>query len=343
MKTILFCNLPYSFSILKPLADELNALGHEYIWYVPKNIVENFAYEHEKYTSSIKDLEDFKSDTIFVPGNDVPYWLQGLKVQIFHGLAGEKKGHFRIRDYFDLYLTQGPYFTEKFEQLAKSHKNFDVIETGWCKLDNLYNITQEIKDEKKSLLASYNAKHIVLYSPTFSPKLTSAYALKEIIVKLGENKDVLCIIKFHDKMDTEIKEEYAKLKDLNIVIKNDSDITPYLQMSDLMLSDTSSVVYEFMLLDKPVITLNSTSSNISWSNHIDTQNIYNDIIDSLSGNDTYAQKRQKTIQNYHPYNDSKSTSRMIKETKQYIQLHSVPKKRKISFFRKLKSRKSFGA
>jgi hypothetical protein len=107
MKYILYCNLPYSFSILKPLEDEIIKREFDCIWYVPKNILEQFPYQNSSFTSDIKDIREYKSDVIFVAGNEVPHFLRGIKVQIFHGLAGEKKGHFRIRDYFDLYLTQG--------------------------------------------------------------------------------------------------------------------------------------------------------------------------------------------------------------------------------------------
>lgn len=341
MKTILFCNLPYAFSILKPLADELDRLGYEYIWFVPKDFVGQFLYKNMKYTSIIEDLKIFKSDAIFAPGNDVPYWIRGLKVQIFHGLAGEKKGHFKIRDYFDLYLTQGPYFSDKFMALAKKHKNFNVTETGWCKLDKLYSISQETKRKKKNLLKQYSVKHIILYAPTFSPSLTSAKKLKHIIKKLASNKDILCIIKFHDKMNENIIEDYRALNNSNTFVAKEDDITLYLQIADLMLSDTSSVVYEFILLDKPVITLDSKSENITWSNHKDTKNIYEDILDTLKGHDIHANARQETIAKYHPYSDGKSASRMIKSAKEHIRTYGVPTERKIPWHRKLKLKRLY--
>ena len=339
MKTILFCNLPYAFSILKPLADELEKLGFPYLWYVPKNIENEFPYKTMPLCTNIKELELFLADAIFVPGNDVPYWLKGVKVQIFHGLAGEKKGHFKIRNYFDLYLTQGPYFTKKFEALSQKHKNFDVIETGWSKLDSLHIIQKETKVYRKMLLSKYEAKYIVLYSPTFSPSLSSAVVLKETIEKLASNKEILCIIKFHDKMDKEVIDAYKKLTTKNIYITLNSDITPYLQMADLMLSDTSSVVYEFTLLDKPVITYRSHSENISWSNHLSKKSLYADIINTLVAKDHYAKKRQETIAQYHPYNDGQSALRMLKATQRYIEVHGVPHKRKLSWYRKFTLRK----
>ncbi len=342
MKTLLFCNLPYSFSILKPLADELKNRDYNYLWYIPSSLIKIFPYLHMPHTQTIKELEEFQSDAIFVAGNDVPYWLRGAKVQIFHGLAGEKKGHFRIRDYFDLYLTQGPYFTNRFKTLSLKHKNFDVIETGWCKLDNLYTISNKIKTKKTELLNSCNAKKIILYAPTFSPSLTSGLALLDTIEKLTLRDDILVIIKFHDKMATDIKEKYQQLETKNLIISDEKDITTLLQISDIMISDTSSVVYEFTFLNKPVVTLNSKSENINWCNVGSMEEVYSNTIEILNGNDSYTQNRKNSIELYHPYSDGKSSIRMIEATKAYIKEQGVPEKRKLSLLRKFKILKKYG-
>ena len=181
MKVILFCQNAYAFGILAPIRDELKNKNHSYLWYISNKLLITFPYRDEDFTCSVLDLQLYKADAIFVPGNEVPYYLRGLKVQVFHGLAGEKKGHFRIRHYFDLYLTQGPYFTAKFDELQRKYRDFDVIETGWPKLD-IYSTDKKKYDfEKKALLEQHKTDKIVLYAPTFSPSLTSApYLLKEI-------------------------------------------------------------------------------------------------------------------------------------------------------------------
>ncbi len=336
MKFVLYCNLPYSFSILKPLEDEITKRGFNSIWYVPKDILEQFPHKNSSFTSKLKDIKEYKSDVIFVAGNEVPHFLRGIKVQIFHGLAGEKKGHFRIRDYFDLYLTQGEYFTNRFNTLALKHKNFKVIETGWCKLDNLYKITNQTTELKKSLIQKYSVKNIILYSPTFSPSLTSGNKLLEVIKELFQNKDILIIIKFHDKMDRYIIEKYQNLKSKNLIISEEKDITKLLQISDLMISDTSSVVYEFTLLDKPVITLDSHSENISWLNLKTINNFKQEVLDILNGLDKFKLKREDIIKCYHPYNDGNSANRMINATIEYKNLYGVPNKRNLSLLRKFK-------
>ena len=158
MKVILFCQNTYSFGILDPIKEVLIAEKHSFIWYVAEKILTDFPFKKDNHTTKISDLLEFQSDVIFVPGNAVPHYLKGLKVQIFHGLAGEKKGHFRIRHYFDLYLTQGPYFTSRFLALKEKHKDFNVEETGWPKLDVYAKNSSMILQEKALLLQSHKAK-----------------------------------------------------------------------------------------------------------------------------------------------------------------------------------------
>jgi len=338
MKFILFCNLPYSFAILETLESQIKLRGYQYIWYIPKELEANISYEY--YTSDIKKLKKYQADVIFVAGNEVPHYLRGVKTQIFHGLAGEKKGHFRIRDYFDLYLTQGRYFTDRFNQLRDKYKNFEVVETGWCKLDNLYTNDKDIL--KHNLLKEHKASKLVLYAPTFSPSLTSGDKLIDVINSLSQKSNILLIIKFHDKMDRDIVEKYLKLESKNLIIWTQSDITPLLKISDIMISDTSSVVYEFILLNKPVVTLNSSSDNINWIDVDNVSKIKDEVLNLLNGDDKFQSQREKIIELYHPYSDGESANRMIDAVENYIKEFGVPQKRKLPFLRRVKIWKRYG-
>ena len=342
MKFILFCENPYAFGILAPIRAVLEEKKHTFLWYVTDKICLDFPYQDDAHTSSITNLDEFSSDAILVPGNEVPYNLRGLKVQIFHGLAGEKKGHFKIRHYFDLYLTQGPYFTNAFKKLSEKYKDFDVIETGWSKLDDYSERLHEFDAEKEALLKEHNAKKIVLYAPTFSPSLTSAPQLKNELEKLAQNLDYLILIKFHDLMANDLVETYKSIADKyrNIQYIENHNILKCLLLSDLMISDTSSVVYEFLLLNKPVITFNTRSPKDAWEN----SNTYTHLLERVNRNfeqDPLADKRAEIIANYHPYQDGKSSERMVKAIEEYIQRYGVPERRKLSLFRKFKMRKMY--
>lgn len=344
MKAVLFCKRPYSFGILHPLNVELQNAGGEVLWYVAPEIVKAFPFKDRvDYTTSLQDVYDFKSDAIFVPGNIVPHYLRGVKVQVFHGLAGEKKGHFRIRNYFDLYLTQGPYFTERFKELASKHKDFDVIETGWCKLDSLYRQKNDYGEDKTNLLEKYKAKKIILYAPTFSPSLTSAEIIFNKITSLAQDPDYLVLVKFHDLMNREVKEKYVESSSTipNLVVVDDPDIIKYLIFADLMISDTSSVVYEFLLLNKPVITFNSSSRNIKWLNLISSSELPS-AVESTLDHDEFAEGREWIIANYHPYRNGESAERMVDAVKKWLQENPVPQERKLSFLRRWKVYRKYG-
>ncbi len=343
MKFILFCQNAYSFGIMAPIRDELLREGEEFLWYVTDKLITKFPFSHEPHTASLLDLQFFKSDVIFVPGNEVPYYIRGLKTQIFHGLAGEKKGHFRIRHYFDLYLTQGPYFTNRFNELKAKHKDFDVTETGWPKLDiygkkkNVYN------DKKKALLTQYETDQIILYAPTFSPSLTSAGELLNDIEDLAIKTGYVILIKFHDLMHPKWIEAFKNLADKhkNVLFKEEKNIIKFLLLADILISDTSSVIYEFLLLDKPAISYKTISENIRWENITQRGQLTQSVLSNLES-DSYSAQRQQLNAMYHPYQDGKSAERMIAAVRAYIAQNGVPEQRKLPITRKIKIDAIFG-
>ena len=321
----------------------LKEKGFPFLWFVKEPLLKIFPFSEELVTSDMNVVKSFRSDAIFVPGNEVPYYLRGLKVQVFHGLAGEKKGHFRIRHYFDLYLTQGPYFTKKFLQLKKRYKNFEVLETGWPKLDVYGKYFEKYNSEKQDLLKKYRAEKIVLYAPTFSPSLTSASYLIDEFKELAKDGEYLILVKFHDLMATELIKVYQELSINfeNIVYEEERNIIKFLLIADCMVSDTSSVVYEFLLLDKPVITFRSNSKSIRWENTTIYKNLRS-LVDSNLREDEFKLEREKINAEYHPYTDGNSALRMVDTTLRYIAGNGVPESRKLSFMRRRKIHKIFG-
>jgi CDP-glycerol glycerophosphotransferase (TagB/SpsB family) len=344
MKALLFCQNPYAFGILEPLGTELKKRGDDILWFIPEKLINQFPYK-DKYRSStsIRDCIEFRSDAIFVPGNEVPHYLRGVKIQIFHGFAGEKKGHFRIRHYFDIYLTQGPWFTSRFNKLAAKHKNFSVIETGWSKLDPLYSREDDGSDLRSAILKENSKKHLILYAPTFSPSLTSADKALQQIVELSEHNDYHLIVKFHDLTSGKIVDKYleAAASTRNLQVADDKNILPLIKAADLMISDTSSAVYEFLLLNKPVITINSRSKNIKWEDISDPSYLPGSVADNLA-NDPLKHERLWFVKNYHPYTDGKSSLRMIEAAEEYIKSKGIPEKRKLCWSRRSKMNRMFG-
>ena len=345
MRIVLFCENKYAIDILYPLQKEAEDEGvNDILWYVHEKRIPDFPLKDSvNWTNSMQKVYDFFPDAVYVPGNIVPYYLRGVKIQIFHGYAAEKKDHWIIRRYFDTYFTQGPYFTRKFKQLSYKYKDFEVLETGWTRQDWISDHRSSFDIEKNELLQKYGKKQIVLYAPTFSPKLTSLPLIKDALIKLIKEKDVLLMMKFHPLTSQEWIDEYRQLANEhdNMIFVEDFSVTKYLLMADVMISDTSSTIYEFLLLNKPVITLRAISKDIYWKN-IDNPEELCDAFEQVQHGKEIISLRHWVIQNYDPYSAGGVAQRMLEGARDYIRRHGVPKKRKLNLWRKYTSIKTFG-
>lgn len=347
MRILLFCENRYAIDILLPLYEEAIDQGtHKILWYInTRKFTDISLPESAEWSSNMQDLYDFNPEAIYVPGNIVPYYLPGVKVQVFHGYAAEKKDQFRIRNYFDLYMTQGPYFTSRFRQLQDKYKDFEVVETGWTKQDWIRKHLHDYDSYKGLLLDKYGKKKIVLYAPTFSPRLTSLECMINPLTELlASEKDFLLILKFHPLTNETYKSLYktwAGQRDDVLYAEASENITKYQLISDVMISDTSSAVYEFTLLDRPVITIRSIAKDIFWENINDEKELVEAYRKALTDTES-SQRRHWIKENYDPYFDGFCCKRMIEATENYIARYGTPLKRNLNIWRKYMSIKTFG-
>ena len=141
-----------------------------------------------------------------------------------------------------------------------------------------------------------------------------------------------------DKLINEYKSIANKYN--NIIFLNERNILKYLIIADIMISDTSSVVFEFLLLNKPVITYKSIKPTNAWENIKDTKLLSEKIQFNLN-EDPYSVQRSKIIEEYHPYNDGKSSLRMIQVIENYVKENGVPERRKLPLLRRFKMNRKY--
>jgi hypothetical protein len=105
----------------------------------------------------------------------------------------------------------------------------------------------------------------VLYAPTWSPYSSLNAAGYEVITGLGR-LDVNVIVKLHDRsLDATQRgsggvnwvREFDGLsqRQRRLHFARDADASPYLFVADALVTDHSSVGFEFMLLDRPLVTI----------------------------------------------------------------------------------------
>ena len=293
----------YSYEILRPLQKEIQKQGDHVCWFLAGKQINNHLSKAEHELKTVEEVIEYDPQACFVPGNTIPNFIPGLKVQVFHSLEWKKKTTFRIRDCFDLYCTHGPSTTNTFNILKQKHQHFDVIETGWPKTDALFEAIPVNFPEARG--------PIILYAPTFSPKLTSAAELYDSIKKLSKQQSWFWIIKFHPKMNPKLVDQYRKIEGKNLKIIEKDSIAPLLKSAELMVSDTSSVIGEFALLKKPTITLNNAMPDdyiINISNHTELESAINAV---LADKTAIFKEVAEYAKQLHPYYDGQSSQRVL--------------------------------
>jgi len=326
----------YSYAILRPLQSAILARGDQIAWFLEgEEVNADFLISDECQLMSIEEIKNYNPVAVFYPANTAPTFLPGINVAIFHGFdAGkvDKKGnndHFKIRNCFDLYCTQGPSTTQPFLTLAKQYNHFKVTETGWCALDLLYL-------EHKNMLEN---KPTILLCSTFSKKLSCAPHLFETVKRLSENGKWQWLIQFHPKMPKEVVEQYKSLENENLSFIETDNVIPLLQQADVMVCDTSSVLIIFLLLGKPVVTY----KNIAPKDYLlDIDNV--DLLEQSI--EVALQKPPKLMANIkdfikmtHPYNDGKSALRVLGAVDEVLSGKLSFGKKPTDFFRQFKMRK----
>ena len=112
-------------------------------------------------------------------------------------------------------------------------------------------------------------------------------------------------------------------------------------MADMMISDTSSTVYEMLLLDKPVVTLNTIARDIYWKDIRQPEDLTM-AYDSVFTDADLRRRRQWIVSNYDPHLDGQVAHRMLEGARDYIHRHGVPPCRRLNLWRKYTSIKTFG-
>lgn len=339
-KYLLFATQLYCYPIFRPIQDAARRRGAEVAWFIHE--IPDRLESDETRLHTVEDVKQFDPEAVFSATNWTPDFFPGVKVQVFHGFdvgkrANTRQSHFRIRDMYDLYCTQGPNTTHPFEALARTHKNFAVAETGWCKLDTLFTYpTPELIISKLK-----TNKPVILYATTFTPNMTSAPILVKKIQQMSNTGNWHWLITLHPKSDPKVVQQYRELASDNLSFYEPGcDIVPLLHAADAMLCDTSSIFLEFLLLNKPVVTYKTAVPG----NHLLDVDSIDAIEPALATALTRPESLMDNITSYtrelHPSRDGKASERILDATDDFIRngQHSLDAK-PLNLFRKLKMRK----
>ncbi len=331
---LLYVEQNYSFEILRPIQNCARSLGHEVRWLlVGKNVSDKFLLENEKSCVDLDEAVQFNPDAVFVPGDRVPAFIPGIKVQVFHGLNESKRGNiYPERGMFDLYCTEGHERTGTLQAEAEKKGYFKVVETGWVKLDSLFDYQKPKQGQNRPQ---------IFFASTFSPSLSCAELVYEQIKALSQNGEWQWLVTLHPKMAQSTVENYKSLVSDNLIFFENDQVIEMMHRADVMVCDNSSIFQEFLLLHKPVVTVNNRDVQASFINITEPAELKSTIERALSPDQSLMDEIKKYGPAITPFLDGQSAPRILSAVQEMLE--SGWKNRKPNnWFRNYKIRKSLG-
>lgn len=270
----------YYLPIYEPVANALKEAGQSVMFLVRKEYshrttntkdfaveyLTNKGFEHLYLEGDLSALES-RFVVFSANGYREPQFEYDYTVLMSHGI-GTKGGYF-AEDHtnFDIRFVEGEFRLNKMRELFPdmTTKQFDV---GFAKLDPAVNITE---GEKADLITKYGldpAKKTILYSPTFYPSTI------ERIKRSFPNdlKDYNIIIKPHAfsyelnsyRKHRRIFKKWSTYPNVFLAPLEEFNLTPFMAISDIMMTDESSAMFEFIALDKPMICYRDVKLRLTY-------------------------------------------------------------------------------
>ncbi len=156
---------------------------------------------------------------------------------------------------WDFLLSPNPYSTKIFKRAFKYDGT--IIENKYPRNEKLYSYTKEEVDKIKRKLNIPKENKVILYAPTFRDNMYSQKGkyIQKInfdINKINEiyNNKVNFLLRTHYLVN-EIDYKYKNQKIIDV--SNYNDINDLYIISDLLITDYSSVFFDYMILQKPIL------------------------------------------------------------------------------------------
>ncbi|MBQ0065648.1 MAG: CDP-glycerol glycerophosphotransferase family protein [Firmicutes bacterium] len=286
-----------------------------------KNLKGDFLY----FLNCLKQLVIMKSCELVIL-NDNNYIVsmkkpKGVKVlQTWHACGAVKKfgnqikRQYPVRNY-DALLCNAEYWKDSFsEAFGIDSKN--IYTTGLPRIDEL--LTVDKKENFYQKFPECRGKKLVLYAPTFRGNIidglkVNSFDLERVSKALGEDYKIL--YKFHPLLKNVVVEGN------NLVNTNGEDLYMLMQVSDCMISDYSSIFFDYSLLDKKMIgyTPDYEEYNQTIGYNMDYKKDFagpvcideEELIQAILEEDTYSSQRKLFQEKFMEHKDGKNTERVV--------------------------------
>ncbi|MGU8988671.1 CDP-glycerol glycerophosphotransferase family protein [Clostridium perfringens] len=212
-----------------------------------------------------------------------------------------------------------PYYAEAFNMDAGK-----ILPIGVPRTDIFFDMEEKYRIEKNFFdkYPELKNKKIILYAPTFRGRgqTTVSFDMTLDFDMISKNlkEDEVMVLKMHPFVKARIDSKWRNIIDLS----DSMDINELMIMSDLLITDYSSVVFEFSLMDKPIIMYSPDREEYikerdfyyEYEEFVPGPIVNNtkELIGKLNSDGWDTKKVSKFKEKFFDYRDGKSTERFIK-------------------------------
>ena len=191
------------------------------------------------------------------------------RVQTFHGVAGKYRTVYdspsnSMRDWDRLFFINQRRLRHFIESGAIDENSDAARLIGMPKLDCLVDGSL-VRDEILTSLGLDPARRTILYAPTWSAHSSVVSMGEDLVKRLGEAGHTV-IVKLHDRSRDALNYQHSGgvdwgarleplLQEYGGILAMGSNSSQYLPAADVMITDHSSVGFEYLLLDRPLIRI----------------------------------------------------------------------------------------
>lgn len=162
---------------------------------------------------------------------------------------------------FDYFISPSPFATRCFLSafnLKKLNRSHIIVEKGYPRNDFLFNYQEEDVRRIKKQLGIKGKKKIILYAPTFRDNEHTSgvgytYSLHLDFKKLKKNFGKEYVILFRTHYFIANAFDFSSYRDFIYNVSDYDDINELYIISDILLTDYSSVFFDFANLNRPML------------------------------------------------------------------------------------------
>jgi len=234
--------------------------AEEGISHVTQNALTSLHFEYINVSDSRQAIDYYlrsKPDWVILGNAPSSAYLSiktvGTKLAFMQHGIGPKSCYYTTSEFdFDVRFVEGQVRKIRLEEMFPNRL---FVDAGYAKLDPIFNHTEQTVT--LAHLGLDPVKPTVLYAPTFYPSSLECFkpnwpdelAHCNLIIK----PHFFSLSKPKYIKQQRLLQSWAMYSNVYIAPVEDYSLLPFMQISDVLLSEASSTVFEFAALDKPVV------------------------------------------------------------------------------------------